>query len=204
MAGTIGIDRTAVNYVILTHGHPDHSGGLLDMDGSLLFPNSTLVMGLGDWDLWTSANPDWADFCCPKILDQLLPIVQEGLNKYSEDKRLLIKNQFETLFPGVTLVRAGGHTSVDGPLAVIIESSGKRLYVLGDIYFAPNHIEHRDYGCTHDHHRQESIDTRSYYTDQYIDSDLLFGMHFAFPGLGFYDSVKNNFIPETCLNKKNC
>src|SRR6201996_1337056 len=40
-----GIDPKSIETVLLTHIHPDHSAGLVDMsNGALLYPNAELVM----------------------------------------------------------------------------------------------------------------------------------------------------------------
>jgi len=180
----------------LTHGHPDHSGGLLNPDGTQLFPNAMLVMGQDDWDLWTSPHPNWADFCCPKILDQLLPLVQLGLRTYNNSGNgvyLVGNNETYTLLPGFTIRGAGGHTSLHGHMIAEVMSQGQTLHVLGDSFFTPLHMEKTGYGCTHDHHRQVCIDTRAELTSTFQPDDVLYAMHFAFPGLGQFDSNTNTF-----------
>src|SRR6201992_764617 len=48
-----GIDAKAIDTVLLTHMHPDHSAGLTDMTtGELLFPNSELVMHENELPHW--------------------------------------------------------------------------------------------------------------------------------------------------------
>ena len=45
-----GIDRSTVDTVIITHAHPDHVGGTLDDDGSLLFANAQYVVPRDEWE----------------------------------------------------------------------------------------------------------------------------------------------------------
>jgi glyoxylase-like metal-dependent hydrolase (beta-lactamase superfamily II) len=42
--GAAGVERDAIDIVILAHGHPDHIGGNVDDDGNLTFPNARYVM----------------------------------------------------------------------------------------------------------------------------------------------------------------
>ena len=48
-----GIDAKTIDTVLLTHMHPDHSAGLVDMsNGALLFPNAELVMHENELAYW--------------------------------------------------------------------------------------------------------------------------------------------------------
>lgn len=55
---TEGIDRGAIKHVLLTHGHADHLGGLVeDMNGlEPAFPNAVVHLSHVEYDHWTS-NP---------------------------------------------------------------------------------------------------------------------------------------------------
>jgi len=132
-------------------------------------------------------SPNWGDFCCPAELNATLPLVQSALSAY---QTLLIQADTE-IFPNVYLSFSAGHTSPE-PLAVkIIYASKSSLWVMGDTYFSPVHMEEHTYGCTHDHEMQTSIDTRAQYAPLFQPGDLLFGMHFAFPGFGNYNSTSD-------------
>src|SRR5215218_6628381 len=49
-----GIAASTVDTVIITHAHPDHVGGTLDDDGSLVFANAQYVIGREEWAFWSS------------------------------------------------------------------------------------------------------------------------------------------------------
>lgn len=51
---------------------------------------------------------------------------------------------------------------------------GQNLYVLGDSYFTPLHLENLDFGCTHDHHRVECIQSRQKFAAEFQVSDVYF------------------------------
>ncbi len=152
-------------------------------------------MGFNEWNLWTSSDPNWGDFCCPNLLNELLPIVHTGLGFYGPNSLILV-NGTQEILPGLTVQFEGGHTS-DQTFTVMIESGGSRMFVLGDAAFSPLHFERLSYACTHDHHQLESIQTRTKLTTIFEDSDILMGMHFAFPGMGYFVNGVFNYFNGT-------
>jgi glyoxylase-like metal-dependent hydrolase (beta-lactamase superfamily II) len=66
-----GIESKDIDTVILTHGHPDHIGGIINAEGKPAFPNARYVMWKDEWDFWTS-EPDLAQLKLDEHLKQLL------------------------------------------------------------------------------------------------------------------------------------
>eukprot|EP01114_Cavostelium_apophysatum_P002436 TRINITY_DN1217_c0_g1_i1.p1 TRINITY_DN1217_c0_g1~~TRINITY_DN1217_c0_g1_i1.p1 ORF type:complete len:326 (-),score=65.91 TRINITY_DN1217_c0_g1_i1:3-980(-) len=199
---TIGVTPDMIDFIFLTHGHPDHSGGLLDVNENIVFKKAVLVMGRGEFELWTSPNPNWGDFCCPAELTADLPPVTLGLKYYQQAEQIVLLDDLKTLFtsiPSVTLMLSGGHvTSSHMTVSLDLGWDGSdRVYVLGDSFCSGLHMENLNWGNTHDHHRNESITTRQIYTELvFRDNDVLIGMHFAFPGCGNFQSDIKQFFPS--------
>jgi glyoxylase-like metal-dependent hydrolase (beta-lactamase superfamily II) len=55
---TQGIKPEDIDTVILTHGHPDHIGGITNGEGKLVFPKASYVMWKDEWDFWTSPQAE--------------------------------------------------------------------------------------------------------------------------------------------------
>ena len=53
--GEIGYKPEDVDVVVLTHGHPDHIGGLV-AGGKPVFPNARYVFGAAEYDFWNKGE----------------------------------------------------------------------------------------------------------------------------------------------------
>ncbi|WP_339947877.1 MBL fold metallo-hydrolase [uncultured Albimonas sp.] len=124
-----GIDRRAVTRVILTHAHPDHSGGALQPDGTLLFPEATWHVGREEWDFWT--DPRFEARRAPALHAFARGARRDLLAVEDRVRRHVCGDE---VAPGVRLVSTPGHT----PGHMSVELDGPEpLLLVGD-------------ACTHD------------------------------------------------------
>lgn len=175
-----GISPDEVTMVILTHGHPDHIGGIM-RDGKAVYPNARYLIARKEWNYWF--HPD---------IRSMLP-VDEGWKTifldFAEKNLCPIKDQIVFLdddceiLPGITALICPGHTP--GHLVVRLESSGERLYFLSDLVLHPLNIEKPEWGSVFDGDRTEAAETRKRILKR-IASEKAYalGFHFPFPGLG--------------------
>lgn len=49
-----GIEPESIEYIMLSHAHIDHVGGLTNRDGSAAFPNATVFINKRDHEFWTA------------------------------------------------------------------------------------------------------------------------------------------------------
>lgn len=47
-----GVSPASITGVVVTHGHPDHVGGLVDSQGKAVFPNATVYIGREEAAFW--------------------------------------------------------------------------------------------------------------------------------------------------------
>lgn len=106
--------------VILTHLHPDHIGWT-SREGRAVFPNATYRCHAADWAFFVDEQQ--GDPVIPRLLAPLA-------------ERFEAWEGAETLFPGVDVTHAPGHTP-GSSIVVLSSSAGARAMLLGDVVHCP-------------------------------------------------------------------
>ena len=177
-----GIRPQDVDTVIVTHAHPDHIGGALDMIGRPAFPNARYVLSEIEWEFWTAARTDLRKLQLPEDAKAAI---------HSMARRALgpLRHQIEPIdcetevVPGVTAIPAPGHTP--GHLAVLISSEGQNLLNLGDAAVHPLHLEQPGWQNGFDLECDRAVATRRRLVERAVAADMhLMAFHFPFPSIG--------------------
>jgi glyoxylase-like metal-dependent hydrolase (beta-lactamase superfamily II) len=112
----LGVTPAAITDVIFTHLHSDHVGWAA-VDGEAMFAHATYRCHHDDWAYFIGHDQ--------KVSDKLLPIAHR-FEMWSGD---------ETLFPGLDLLPAPGHTP--GSTVIVLSSGAGRALLLGDVVHCP-------------------------------------------------------------------
>jgi glyoxylase-like metal-dependent hydrolase (beta-lactamase superfamily II) len=172
-----GIDPKSIDTVLLTHMHPDHSAGLVDMsNGQLLFPNAELIMHENEPAHWFD---DGAMAKADERSRKLYFLAgREQVEPYKSRTRLFRQGE---VFPGVTAVPRLGHTP--GHTAYLIASGNDQLMIWGDTVHVPEvQTAYPQAGMAFDTDLAAAAASRKRMFDRVsADGILIAGMHLHFP-----------------------
>lgn len=171
-----GINPSDIDYVFITHAHPDHIGGTLDNNGKPNYPNARYFIWQDEWDFWfsESAYEKTVEFFVTTAREQIGPL---------KDKMIFMTKETEVL-PGISIIPAPGHTP--GHSIVSFKSAGKKLYYVGDTVLYPLHLEHPDWLPIYDILPEEAEKTKNVIFNRLAsEKALVIGQHFTpFPSIG--------------------
>jgi len=180
------IKKEDITDVIITHFHPDHIGGIFSDDEKLNFPNARFHMHEDEWSYWHSSQSD-------NQPGQFKYFIEKNITKLKGLNLQLIKSDSVDLLPGITAVKADGHTP--GQIALIIHSEKEHLLYISDAFLHPLHIERLEWQTNYDLDHEKAKQSRVKLLELAYKEDMLVNaFHFDFPGLGRIDKHNNNWI----------
>lgn len=175
-----GIDPAAIDTILLTHMHPDHSAGLTDVaTGKAHFPNAELVVHENEPRHWDD------DAAMARGTErQKLLFFQQARDQMAPYRGRMRTFRQGEVAPGVTAVPCHGHTP--GYSAFLVSSAGQQLLVWGDMVHIPEvQIPRPEVTIDFDSDPQAAAASRKRIFDMVAsDRMLVTGMHLHFPGFG--------------------
>jgi glyoxylase-like metal-dependent hydrolase (beta-lactamase superfamily II) len=172
-----GIDPKDIDYLIPSHAHIDHVGGILAADGSRNFPNAQIFIAQADLEYWTNeglaGTP--AEGSMRAARKNLLP----------NRDRILFYSDGKEVIPGVQAMHTPGHTV--GHTCFVITSGSDTLYFAGDLAHHNIIIENPRMEDVYDTDRPLGIQTRLKAMDMLAAQRLrTLVYHLPWPGLGHF------------------
>ena len=166
-----GVDREAVDIVVMSHLHPDHVGWNLT-DGGPTFPKARYLVPRKDWDHWTQPSV-LSD--APHITEQVMPLRDLNVMDLIEDEHKITDD--------LSTVPTPGHTP--GHISFVISSAGQTGYILADVAHSAAQAHYTDWSPAFDTDPDLARTTRNRVLDQLeADGSLVSASHFPDPGFG--------------------
>ncbi len=166
-----------VDTVVLTHGHPDHVGGLM-LGGRPAYPNARYVMGAAELDFWVKGNVRPACKIHREVFMKLA---------YPFADRARLIGPGDEVTSGVRALDAAGHSP--GQLAFHVESEGQRLLLWADvaIHYAVS-LANPGWHADVDDDKTQAVAARKRILDMVATERIwAAGAHMPFPSVGWVE-----------------
>src|SRR5262245_51735060 len=179
-----GIDRNAVDTVIISHYHGDHINGLLKPDKSLAFPNAEILVPAAEHKFFMD---DGEMGRAPK---GRMETVFKGVRAVMTDdvlKRVKTYEPDKEIVTGITSVATNGHSW--GHNSHVVASGSSKVFVQGDVTHVPFlFARHPDWHVFYDQDPVMAEATRRRIYDMLVAEKMLVqGFHYPFPSLAYVE-----------------
>ncbi len=184
-----GIDRNAVDTVIISHFHGDHINGLITPDKKLAYPNAEILVPAEEWKYFMddgnmSRAPKGRMETVFKGLRDVFDAIGRKVTPYEAGKEFA---------PGITSVATPGHSP--GHSSFVVASGSSKVFVQGDVTHVPFvFVRNPGWHGFYDQDGPMAETTRRKVYDMLVADKLLVqGFHYPFPGLARVEKAGNAY-----------
>jgi glyoxylase-like metal-dependent hydrolase (beta-lactamase superfamily II) len=184
-----GIDRNAVDVVIISHFHGDHINGLVGPENKPAFPNAEIMVPETEWAFWADESnaSKLPEVARPQMgnVKRVFGVVGDKVTKYQAGKELV---------PGITAVASPGHTP--GHTSHVVASGNSKILVQADITAGAASIFARnpDWQFVFDTDKPLAVQTRRKLYDMAASEKMMVqGYHLAFPSMTYVEKNGNGY-----------
>jgi glyoxylase-like metal-dependent hydrolase (beta-lactamase superfamily II) len=186
-----GISPEQITDILITHIHPDHSGGL-SVGGRRVFPNAIVRVDKRELAFWADKSTGEK---LPEPSKTFFKQVEQTVGPYIAAGKV---EAFDAatqprLFPELRAIPGYGHTP--GQAYYVIESQGQKLVFLGDTLHAPDvQFEMPSITVKFDVDQEAAAATRRRIFDDAAKNGYLIAFaHMHFPGTGRVRKEGNHY-----------
>lgn len=163
--GQLEIAPEKIDFILLTHMHGDHIGGLIDAAGKAVFPTTTILVSAPELAFWQKASGSGGE------------LARKVLTAYAG--RVKSFQYGDEVLPGIRALDAAGHT----PGHTVFDTGS--LLIVGDLlHAAAIQLPKPELCASYDMDPEKSVQTRRRFLDLAADAKRpVAGMHLPAPGI---------------------
>jgi glyoxylase-like metal-dependent hydrolase (beta-lactamase superfamily II) len=184
-----GIDRNAIDVVLISHFHGDHINGLLTPDNKPAYPNAEILVPAAEWKFFMD-DGEMSRASAGRMqevfanLRRVFDALGRKVTQYEPGKEVV---------PGITAVATPGHTP--GHNSHIVASGNDKVYIQADVTHVPFlFARHPDWHAFYDQDGPLAEQTRRKVYDMLVAEKLMVqGFHYPFPSLAHVEKAGSGY-----------